>query len=74
MEPLSVASALFYLTEVEGVTWRSQDYTACNIVRGLKDEPFKGYSDIKVGGVVRRYDSNNIKEFVPLLLKGMGKG
>jgi adenine/guanine phosphoribosyltransferase-like PRPP-binding protein len=73
VDPLSVASALFYLTEVEGVTWRSQDYTTRNIVRGLKNEPFKGYSDIKVGGVVRRYDSSNIKDFVPLLMRGMGK-
>jgi predicted amidophosphoribosyltransferase len=73
VDPLSVASGLFYLTEIEGVTWRSQDYTARNIVRGLKNEPFKGYSDIRISGIVRRYDSSNIKDFVQLLMRGMGK-
>jgi predicted amidophosphoribosyltransferase len=42
-------------------------------VRGLKNEPFKGYSEFKVGGAVRRYDSSNIQEVIPLLMKGIGK-
>jgi predicted amidophosphoribosyltransferase len=73
VDPLSVASALFYLTEVEGLTWRSQDYATRNVVKGLKNEPFKGYSEFKVGGVLRRYDTTNIDKFVPLLMKGIGK-
>jgi adenine/guanine phosphoribosyltransferase-like PRPP-binding protein len=73
LDSLPVGSRLFYLTEIEGVTWRSQDYTARNIVRGLKNESFRGSSDIKVGGVVRRYDCNNIKEFVPVLMTDIGR-
>ena len=43
-----------------------------NIVRGMKNEPFKGYSKIKVDGEVRRYDSENIKELVSRLMMNMG--
>jgi len=37
------------------VKWRSVDYAARNLIKAIKQEPFRGYSDIKsVDGVTRR--------------------
>ena len=63
---------MYYLTDVD-VTWRPADYNVRNIVRGLKQEPFNGYSEFRVGGAVRRYNQANIEQFMPPLLQGVGQ-
>jgi hypothetical protein len=62
---------MYYLTDVD-LTWRPSDYSVRNIVRGLKQEPFNGYSEFRVGGAVRRYNQANIEQFMPPLMQGVG--
>lgn len=73
MSSLPVGFGIYYLTQIEGVTWRSTDYDMRNIVRGLKGSYFNGYSDLVIGGKTERYDTNNIEKFVDLLLPAVGK-
>jgi hypothetical protein len=73
MGALPVASRLAYLTEVEDVELRADDYAARNIVRGLKKEPFEGYSWLDVGGVLREFDTANIQEYIPGFVKDLGE-
>jgi predicted amidophosphoribosyltransferase len=63
---------MYYLTDVD-VTWRPADYNVRNIVRGLKQEPFNGYSEFRVGGAVRRYNQTNIEQLMPPLMQGVGQ-
>jgi len=63
---------MYYLTDVD-TTWRPADYNVRNIVRGLKQEPFNGYSEFRVGGAVRRYNQANIEQFMPPLMQGVGQ-
>jgi hypothetical protein len=69
---LPIGYSIAYLVEVTGLTWRGDDYTARNIVRGLKGEPFNGYSDLIVGGVSKRFTSKNIHEAVDIILERFG--
>jgi hypothetical protein len=74
MTTLSVGFGLFYLTEVDGAAWRSpMDYNARIIVKGLKQEEFKGYADFRIGGVDRRFDGKNIEELMPIFLGHLAK-
>lgn len=49
---------------VGGVQWRDSDYRAMNMVRALKRKPLKGYFDVQVAGVLRRFTRENVGEFV----------
>jgi len=67
-DDLTVHSFFYYLTEVEGVEWRTQDWQANKIVHAVKGDDIKGYFDIGVGGKRRTFDQKNINEFIPLLM------
>jgi hypothetical protein len=67
-DALTVHSFFYYLTEIEGVEWRTQDWTANKIVHAVKGDPIKGYFDIGVGGKRRTFDQKNISEFLPFLM------
>jgi predicted amidophosphoribosyltransferase len=49
------------------------DYNARIIVRGMKQEAFKGYADFRIGGVVRRFDSKNIEELMPFFMRHVAR-
>jgi hypothetical protein len=70
-DTITVYSLLHYLTEVEGFTWRNQDYTANKIVHVVKGDPIKGYFEVVVVEgklrVRRRFDQRNGEEFIPIL-------
>lgn len=55
---------LYYLTETEGLTWRGTDYNMRIVVKGLKQESFKGYADFRIGKTTKRFTSANIEELV----------
>ena len=67
--PLNVWSMIFYLTEVEGMTWRQEDYVAKKITDAVKGRPINRYFEVSVGGVVRRFDQDNIQTFMPSLFQ-----
>ena len=70
-DTIAVYSLLHYLTEVEGFTWRNQDYTANKIVHAAKGDPIKGYFEVVIvedeSRVRRRFDQKNSEEFIPIL-------
>ncbi len=66
MTELLVHHRVRYLVNVD-VQWRSQDYSARNYVKMTKCEPFNGYVDFMVGGVQRRFNNNNARDFLPIL-------
>jgi hypothetical protein len=72
-KPLRVWSRVYYLTEVEGVTWRAQDYTGHKIVQAVKGKPIKGYFELLVGGKVKKFEQSNIGAFMPILFNTIGK-
>jgi hypothetical protein len=41
----------YYLTEWGGINPRQEDYNTNKVVKCLKNETIKGYSDITIGGV-----------------------
>lgn len=43
MTSITVCGALYYLTEIEGIEWRPDDYTANKIIKVVKGEDIKGY-------------------------------
>ena len=61
-----------HLTEV-GCTWRREDYDARVIVKGLKQEEFKGYLSAKIGKVDRQFDKDNIEELIKLIMPAIGR-
>jgi hypothetical protein len=73
MTTIPVLLACRYLTEVEGLTWRDKDYAARNIVRAVKEQPFKGYSDIKMGAKIYRLMQSTGEDFVMCLTRAMGR-
>ena len=68
MKTIPVVSSLYYLTQVEGVTWRDQDYRARNMVKIVKGEPIKGYLEAGPSTNRRRFTAANQNEFMPLLV------
>lgn len=71
MTKLPYVSWCNHLTEV-GCKWRRVDYDARAFVRGLKQEEFKGYLDVRLQGKNRRFDHGNIEELVRTILPLMG--
>jgi hypothetical protein len=49
MTAIPVMWACLYLTEVEGLTWRGNDYTAMKIVKAVKGEPINGFVRFPLG-------------------------
>ena len=68
---LRVYSACYYLTELGG--WRDTDYTAHDIVKIAKGEPFGGYFDFRVNRTIRRFDHASANNFLPVLYEHMAK-
>lgn len=73
MTSLPFSHWCYHLTEIEGLTWRGADHSSRVVVKGLKGEDFNGHLRIKVGGIERRYDVNNIEDFMPILLDFVGR-
>src|SRR5271154_5725000 len=65
--PITVWSLLYYLTEIDGITWRQDDWTTNRIVKAVKGEPFKGYFQVVAGGRHYRFDQSNLHQFMPAL-------
>ena len=68
--PLNVWSMLYYLTEVDGITWRQGDYDANKIIKAVKGEPLNGYLDITFSDrTVRRYTQSNVSDLLPVVFR-----
>ncbi|MGI4799392.1 MAG: hypothetical protein ACRYG8_36220 [Janthinobacterium lividum] len=56
MAEFDVWSMISFLTLVEGVNWRQEDYNASKMKRFIKLEDINGYFDLQIGGkAVRVY-------------------
>jgi hypothetical protein len=74
MTSIAVASVLYYLTEVEGVTWRPDDYTTNKMIKAAKDENINGYFDVVLTDKTRRrFDNTNKNDFLSMLLAAMAQ-
>src|SRR6185437_15985780 len=62
-----------HLTRTEGLKWRQQDWDSRIIVRGLKQEDFKGELRLSINGKNRTYDNKNIEQFIDILLPLVGR-
>jgi hypothetical protein len=72
MTAIQVIWPCFYLTEVDGITWRGQDYTAMKMIKAVKGEPINGYVEVSIGGQHRRFDQSNIEPLVSTMGKTIG--
>jgi hypothetical protein len=61
-----------FLTEISA-PWRPEDYKCRNVVRGVKQEHFNGYFQVKINGVWRPFDNDNVEEFVRILIPVLGQ-
>jgi hypothetical protein len=59
---LKLISICAYLTDTD-VKWRKEDFRAQKMVKAVKGDTVKGYFSSQVGGVWRKYDQNNVKQF-----------
>jgi hypothetical protein len=55
----------YYLTEWGGVTPRQEDYDTNKVVKCLKNEAIKGYSNITIGGVTFRLATSGAHQQPP---------
>jgi hypothetical protein len=69
---LKLISLCAYLTDTS-LQWRTADYRAMNMVKGLKGEPLKGWFEYEIAGRVRRFDQSNIQEFVERIPKALAR-
>ncbi|MDY0873100.1 hypothetical protein [Dongia rigui] len=65
--PIKVWSLLYYLAEVEGLTWRGVDYTTNKMIKAMKGKPIKGYLNLKVGGQNKTFNQQNVTELVAVM-------
>src|SRR5579885_741370 len=65
---IKVHSFVYYLTEVEGISWRHEDYQTSKIVHAIKGDQINGYFEVTVGGRSRTFTRHNIGEFIPLMI------
>jgi hypothetical protein len=61
-----------HLTEV-GCQWRGVDYDSRVVVRGLKQEDFNGFLQLKIGGQIRRFDKDNVEDFIKIMMPIIGR-
>lgn len=71
--PIKVWSLLYYLTEVEGIVWRQDDWDTNKIIKAVKGEPINGYFQFKIGGQKKKFDQLNVSEFMPVLFCAVAK-
>jgi hypothetical protein len=57
--PLPVLSCCTYLTDVDGVAWRSRDYDAHDFICAIKEKPINMFAQVPVRGSLRRLDDSN---------------
>ncbi len=69
---LKVVSLCSYLTDTDN-PWRPEDHTALKMVKALKGDEIKGYFELSVGGVKRRFDNSTAHNFVALIPSVMCK-
>jgi|SRR5581483_27556 len=67
-DTIQTHSFLYYLTEVDGISWRSQDYMTNKMVHAVKGDAIKGYFDVSVNAKGRRYRQENIDEFIAIMM------
>lgn len=72
MTELAVGAGLHYLVTTSE-TWRTMDWQARAIVRGMKREKFEGYCLFRIGGQDKRFDHSNIEELIPLFLGAVAR-
>lgn len=63
MASLKLISVCSYLTDTD-VKWRPEDHRAAKMVKAIKGDEIKGYFHSVVGGQYRKYDQNNVDQFV----------
>lgn len=68
---LKLITLCSYLTETMQ-PWRQADWDASKMVKALKGDPIKGYFDVPVAGVMRRFNQSNIDEFVERIPRALG--
>jgi orotate phosphoribosyltransferase len=68
-----VTHLCYYLTDWNGITPRSEDYNTNKVVKSLKGETIKGYSNIVIGGVSFRLTDSNKDEFLRRLWVRVGQ-
>ena len=66
---LKVVSLCSYLTG--DLKPRPGDWSAIKMVKALKGDPINGYFELSVEGVNRRFDKNNVGEFLDVLPRAM---
>ncbi len=64
----------YYLTDWNGITARREDWDTNKVVKCLKGDPIKGYSDISIGGLTFRLEDRSKEEFLLRLWDELGKG
>lgn len=64
MSQIPFGHLLYYLTETDGLKWRSVDYNMRIVVKSLKHETFNGYGDFRIGKENKRITSTNCEELV----------
>jgi len=52
---------------------RDQDFTARDIVKIVKGQPFNGYCQLKIGDKWKRFDQQNGHTLLPSLYSGIAK-
>ena len=71
-DELKLVTVCAYLTDVS-VDWRGIDHTASKMVKALKGDPINGYFEHTIAGKVRRFDQNNIQQFLDRIPRVMAK-
>jgi len=74
VKTISVTSVLCYLTQVEGLTWRDQDYRAHKMIKIIKGEAINGYLDAGTKEKRIRYTAANQVDFIPHLVAAVANG
>jgi hypothetical protein len=62
--PIQVVSFSTYLTAVDRVTWRHDDYNARNFIHAIKGREIGNWGFVHSGGQWRRFDNANRQEVV----------
>jgi hypothetical protein len=71
-EDLKLVSLCAYLTDTS-LPWRNVDHKATKMVKALKGESINGYFEQEVAGRLRRFDQNNIQEFLARIPRALAR-
>lgn len=68
MSIIKVGSLCRYLTETDGLQWRSEDYHSRILVKAAKGESFKGYIPLIHKGITKHYYEADAEELLNVIL------